>query len=80
MTPPPLTVDLTLDKLNQLAEFATYLRMEAADGGAEGFGLEGGVRIARHISRDAWEGLGCPVVLTVTLQTVGATLVDLDER
>lgn len=72
MTPPPLPITLRLDKLGELAEFTAYLRMEPTDPAAEGFGLEGATLIRRHISRDAWEALGCPVVLSVRLRNVAA--------
>jgi hypothetical protein len=70
MTPPPLPVTLTLSKLDELATFTTYLRVEPADPAADGFEIEGAVMISKTISRDSWEGLGSPVVLTVTLHSL----------
>jgi hypothetical protein len=72
-TPPdttPLPVTLTLNELGELARFTGYVRMEPADGGAEGFGVEGATLIVCTLSRDAWEGLGSPVVIPVTLRNV----------
>jgi hypothetical protein len=69
---PRVTVDLRLDRLDELARFTSYLRAEPVDAGAEGFGVDGAVMIVRTISRDAWEGLGCPVVLPITLHNVAA--------
>jgi hypothetical protein len=74
-TPPRVTVTLRLDQLDQLARFTSYLRVEPLDAGAEGFGIEGATLIVRTISRDAWEGLGCPVDLPVTLHNVAAVSV-----
>lgn len=66
----PLSVTLTLDKLDGMATFAAYLRLETTDSATEGFGLEGAVRVAKTIDREAWEALGSPVVLAVVLRSV----------
>jgi hypothetical protein len=67
----PTPVDLTLNRLDDAgALFVGYLRMEAPDAGAEGFGIEGATRIERRLDRDSWEGAGSPVVLAVTLRNV----------
>lgn len=67
---PPLPITLTLVKLDDVATFMTYLRLEPTDPAAEGFGLEGAVLVSTTTSRDSWEGLGMPTVLAVTLSTV----------
>ena len=69
---PRVTVNLTLDKLDELATFAAYLRAEPVDGGAAGFGIEGAVRIVRSLSREAWAAMGSPVVIPITLHNVRA--------
>lgn len=64
---------LTLTELlGGLATFDAYLRVEPTDAGAEGFGIEGAVRITRSIGREEWEALGSPIVLPITLHNVTA--------
>lgn len=73
--PPRVTVTLRLHDLGDLARFTAYLRAEPVDGGAEGFGIEGALMVSRSIGREAWEALGCPVELPVTLHNVQAVSV-----
>lgn len=68
----PLAVTLTLQRLDGRAEFGTYLRTDVTDDGAAGFGIEGATRITRSMDRDAWEALGMPVVLDITLRVLPA--------